>query len=153
MGSIPGRFSGLGSAINNSISRVGQPLLGALIFIAISATFYAVLGVAAPGLDTDVAGGPLDVPAAQPAAGRRHAEQAIASNEASIAAFHLAMLITSALLLTGGARVVVRPARAPHPGRRGGWCGGRDDSLTRRADRPRRPRSSRGPGTALRGRG
>ena len=34
MSSIPGRFSGLGSAINNSISRVGQPLLGAIIFIA-----------------------------------------------------------------------------------------------------------------------
>ena len=30
MGSISGRFSGVGSAINNSISRVGQPLLGAL---------------------------------------------------------------------------------------------------------------------------
>ena len=44
MGSIPGRFSGLGSAINNAISRVGQPLLGAIIFIAISATFYATLG-------------------------------------------------------------------------------------------------------------
>ena len=51
MGSIPGRFSGLGSAINNSISRVGQPLLGALIFIVISATYYASLGSAA-GLDT-----------------------------------------------------------------------------------------------------
>ena len=48
MGSIPGRFSGLGSAINNSISRVGQPLLGALIFIAVSATFYAVLGARRP---------------------------------------------------------------------------------------------------------
>ena len=51
MGSISGRFSGLGSAINNSISRVGQPLLGALIFIAISATYYASLGSTA-GLDT-----------------------------------------------------------------------------------------------------
>ena len=53
MGSIPGRFSGLGSAINNSISRVGQPLLGALIFIAMSAMYYASLGSDAPGLDTD----------------------------------------------------------------------------------------------------
>src|SRR6476661_4763678 len=51
IGSISGRFSGLGSAINNSISRVGQPLLGALIFIVISATYYASLGSAA-GLDT-----------------------------------------------------------------------------------------------------
>ena len=51
MGSISGRFSGIGSAINNSISRVGQPLLGALIFIAISATYYASLGTLA-GVDT-----------------------------------------------------------------------------------------------------
>ena len=52
MGSVPGRFSGLGSAINNAISRVGQPLLGAIIFIAISATFYSALATSAPDLDT-----------------------------------------------------------------------------------------------------
>ena len=69
MGSIPGRFSGIGSAINNAISRVGQPLLGAIIFIAISATFYSALATSAPALDTDVAGRPERVPAAQPAAG------------------------------------------------------------------------------------
>ncbi len=34
MGSVSGRFSGIASAINNSISRVGSPLMGALIFIA-----------------------------------------------------------------------------------------------------------------------
>ena len=55
MGSISTRFSGLGSAINNSISRVGQPLLGAFIFIAVSATFYATLGALAPTLDTSSA--------------------------------------------------------------------------------------------------
>ena len=64
MGSISGRFSGLGSAINNSISRVGQPLLGALIFIAISATYYASLGSTA-GLDTGDPRRPGRVPAAQ----------------------------------------------------------------------------------------
>src|SRR5205814_2236751 len=31
MGSIPSRNSGLGSAINNALSRVGQPLVGAVI--------------------------------------------------------------------------------------------------------------------------
>ena len=51
MGSISGRYSGVGSAINNSISRVGQPLLGALIFIPISAAYYASLD-GATGLDT-----------------------------------------------------------------------------------------------------
>src|SRR4029077_8124413 len=46
MGSISGRYSGVGSAINNSISRVGQPLLGALIFIPISAAYSASLRAA-----------------------------------------------------------------------------------------------------------
>ena len=59
MGSIPGRFSGLGSAINNAIARVGQPLLGAVIFIAISATFYSSLGVARAGARRRVGAGAL----------------------------------------------------------------------------------------------
>src|SRR2546421_10231719 len=54
MSSIPSRNAGLGSAINNAISRVGQPLLGAVIFIAISATFYSGLANRVPGIDTSV---------------------------------------------------------------------------------------------------
>ena len=102
MGSISGRFSGLGSAINNSISRVGQPLLGALIFIVISATYYASLGSAA-GLDTS----DPDVrrsfqPLNPPVAGTSPAQIA-ASNQASLDAFHLAMLICAGLLVVGAA--------------------------------------------------
>ena len=41
MRSVPSHNSGLASAINNAISRVGPQLFGAVIFIAISATFYA----------------------------------------------------------------------------------------------------------------
>ena len=99
MGSISGRFSGLGSAINNSIARVGQPLLGALIFIPISATYYAALGSLA-GVDTSdtavrKAFQPLNPPAgATPA-------QLLASNQASIQAFHLAMLVCAGLLFVG----------------------------------------------------
>ena len=52
MNSIPARNSGLGSAINNALSRVGQPLIGAVIFIAITAAFYNILGSMVPGLDT-----------------------------------------------------------------------------------------------------
>ena len=51
MGSVSERHSGLASAINNAIARVGQPLLGAIVFIAISATFYANLSTLAPELD------------------------------------------------------------------------------------------------------
>ena len=102
MGSISGRFSGIGSAINNSISRVGQPLLGALIFIVISATYYAALG-SATGIDTgnaDVRQGfqPLNPPPAGIAP-----DQVAAANDASMAAYHLAMLICAALLVIGAA--------------------------------------------------
>jgi MFS family permease len=99
MDSISGRFSGLGSAINNSIARVGQPLLGALIFIPISATYYAALGSLA-GVDT---GDPAVRRAFQPLnppAGATPAQLA-ASNQASIEAFHLAMLVCAGLLFVG----------------------------------------------------
>jgi hypothetical protein len=100
MGSISGRFSGIGSAINNSISRVGQPLLGALIFIPISAAYYASLG-AATGLDTaDPAIRRAFQPLNPPAAGAT-ADQVVASNLASIDAFHLAMLVCAGLLVAG----------------------------------------------------
>lgn len=102
MSSVPGRFSGLGSAINNSISRVGQPLLGAIIFVAISATFYASLGSIMPGLNTSDPGvrrafQPLNPPAAGTAP-----DQLTAATQASMDAFHLAMLVAAVLLVIGG---------------------------------------------------
>jgi EmrB/QacA subfamily drug resistance transporter len=100
MGSISGRFSGLGSAINNSIARVGQPLLGALLFIAISATYYATLG-SMTGIDTnDPTVRKAFQPLNPPAAGATPAQIA-ASNHASIESFHLAMLVCAGLLLVG----------------------------------------------------
>ena len=100
MGSISGRFSGLGSAINNSISRVGQPLLGALIFIAISATYYASLG-SATGIDTTDPGIRKAFQPLNPPAAGATAAQVAASNQASIEAFHLAMLVCAGLLAVG----------------------------------------------------
>jgi hypothetical protein len=101
MSSIPGRFSGLGSAINNSISRVGQPLLGAIIFIAISASFYGSLAAKAPDLDT----GSADVRAAfqplNPPPATATAEQVTAATQASIDAFHLSMIVIAALSCGG----------------------------------------------------
>ena len=131
MGSISGRFSGLGSAINNSISRVGQPLLGALIFIVISATYYASLGSAA-GLDTSDPGVRRSFQPLNPPAAGASPAQIAASNQASLDAFHLAMLICAGLLVVGAARVVVRPARAP------GSAGGQ--RITRRGGRTAGPR-------------
>jgi hypothetical protein len=101
MSSVPSRFSGLGSAINNSISRVGQPLLGAIIFVAISATFYANLGSLSPGLNTaDPAVRHQFQPLNPPAAGTAP-NDLVAANQASIAAFHLAVLVACGLLVVG----------------------------------------------------
>jgi hypothetical protein len=41
MTSVPVRNSGVASAINNAISRVGPQLAGAVIFVAITASFYS----------------------------------------------------------------------------------------------------------------
>jgi EmrB/QacA subfamily drug resistance transporter len=102
MSSIPGRYSGLGSAINNSISRVGQPLLGAVIFIAINATFYANLGSIVPGLNTtDPAVRRIFQPL-NPPPGGSPPDQLAAATLASMDAFHLAMLVAAALLVIGG---------------------------------------------------
>jgi EmrB/QacA subfamily drug resistance transporter len=100
MGSVPVRNAGLGSAINNAISRVGQPLLAAVLFIVITRTFYGTLASRVPGLDTaspEVRGdlAPLNAPRTNdPAA-------AAAARDASTDAFHLAMLVASGLLLAG----------------------------------------------------
>jgi EmrB/QacA subfamily drug resistance transporter len=102
MSSVPSRLSGLGSAINNSISRVGQPLLGAIIFVAINATFYTNLGSIVPGLNTSDPGvrrafQPLNPPPAGTAP-----DQLTAATQASMDAFHLAVLVAAVLLVIGG---------------------------------------------------
>lgn len=102
MSSVPGRFSGLGSAINNSISRVGQPLLGAIIFIAISATFYGSLATRAPDLETGAADVRKAFQPLNPPPESATAEQVTAATQASIDAFHLSMIVIAVLLVIGG---------------------------------------------------
>ena len=100
MGSIPERFSGLGSAINNAIARVGQPLLGALIFVAVSGTFYAALSTLAPELDLASA----SVRAGFPPSTRRASTRRPSRSKpprASIDAFHQAMA-AAGLVAIGG---------------------------------------------------
>lgn len=120
MASVPLERAGLGSAINNAVSRVGAPLAGAALFVVVSASFYPTVASLVPGLELDdpivqeleplVPPGP-DVPP----------EIVDAAAEASTQAFHLAMAVASAMLLAGavingvGLRGPTRVGAATHP--------------------------------------
>ncbi|MBA2381912.1 MAG: MFS transporter, partial [Chloroflexi bacterium] len=118
MGSIPGRNSGLGSAINNALSRVGQPLLGALIFVAITASFYGTLAAQVPGLDpVDPATRASISPLNPPAAGTPP-ETVAAAKRASVEAFHLAALVTAGLMAAGSLTSVIGLRSSAKPTRR-----------------------------------
>ncbi len=131
MTSVPVRHSGVASAVNNAISRVGPQLAGALIFVAITASFYAGLAARIPSLDVsspqlrrEIA--PLNRPAASVPT-----NEVDAARQASTEALHLAMLISVALLLTGAAINAIgiqkptleQPAAAqPVSAAVSGWC-------------------------------
>ena len=101
MGSVPVRNSGIASAINNAISRVGTPLMSAVIFIVISGSFYASLASQVAGLDPDSAQLRHDVPPLNPPAAGVSDAIVQASRVASTDAFHLAVLSSAVLLFLG----------------------------------------------------
>ncbi len=102
MSSIPVDNAATGSAINNAISRVGQPLLSALIFVAISGTFYTALEGNVPGVNAaDPALRATVQPLNPPAPGAPDAV-ARAAKDASVDAFRLAVVVCGALLALGG---------------------------------------------------
>jgi EmrB/QacA subfamily drug resistance transporter len=101
MQSVPVRHSGVASAINNAISRIGPQLAGALIFVAVTMSFYQGLAGRLPGLDPSSADlrarvAPLNAPADDVPPQQREA-----ARSASTEAFRLAMLIGAALLGAG----------------------------------------------------
>jgi EmrB/QacA subfamily drug resistance transporter len=103
MGSVPVANAGLASAINNAVSRIGQPLLSALIFVVVSGAFYAALAGAVPGLDAaDPAMRAVVQPLNPPGAGASP-ELVAAARDASVDALHLAAAVCAALLLAGSA--------------------------------------------------
>ena len=125
MGSVPARYSGLGSAINNAIARVGQPLLGAVIFVAISATFYSSLGSLAPELDPHSAEVRATYSPLNPPKGAATPAEIDAAKRASVDAFHLAMFVAAGLFAVGSAVSWFglrddRPARAVEAGEAAG---------------------------------
>lgn len=98
MTSVPVRNSGVGSAINNAISRVGPQLAGALIFVFLTATFYSSLASHLPGVDVSSSAfrdkvSPLNTPPDP------HLVAVV--RDASTSSFHLAMLVGAGLLLVG----------------------------------------------------
>jgi EmrB/QacA subfamily drug resistance transporter len=87
MTSVPAEHSGVASAFNNALSRVGPQLAGAIVFVGVSAVFYARLGTQPPGVS------PLNRPADP-----HWLPQAL---QASTDAFHIAMWLCVALLVAG----------------------------------------------------
>jgi hypothetical protein len=112
MTSVPVHNSGLGSAINNAISRIGPQLAGAVVFVAVTATFYSSLARqvgADPGSSAlRSAVSPLN----RPSPGTDHAIVA-AATLASGDAFHVAMLVGAGLMLAGAVVNLVGIRTAP----------------------------------------
>ena len=118
MASVAVRFAGVASAINNAMSRVGSPLLSAVIFIVLSGTFYSTLAATVPGIDPASPElrrlvEPINRPSADAPPDLR-----AAAREASTDAFHVAAITCAALLVAGAAVNFVglregRPSRPP----------------------------------------
>ncbi|MGH2406118.1 MAG: hypothetical protein ACRDGN_16915, partial [bacterium] len=117
MTAVAVRYSGLGSAINNAISRVGPQLAGAVIFVAITASFYSGMTRRVPGMDVTSQEIRAQIsPLNRPGASVR-ADWATAARDASADAFRLAMLISTALLAAGAAINAIGIKNPPQPNR------------------------------------
>ena len=91
-------------------------MLGALIFVAVSGTFYATLATLAPDLDTTSAAVRSGFPPLNPPRVAATPDQIEAAADASIAAFHQAMAVAAGLVAVGGVVAwfgLREPARQP----------------------------------------
>jgi EmrB/QacA subfamily drug resistance transporter len=103
MNSVPKQHSGVASAVNNAISRVGPQLAGALIFVVIAASFYSGIASRAHGVDTSSSKfrekvAPLNRPDPSVPTEIKNAAQ-----NASAHSFHLGMVLAAGLLFAGAA--------------------------------------------------
>jgi EmrB/QacA subfamily drug resistance transporter len=115
MRSVPVRHSGVASAFNNAVSRVGPQLAGALLFIAVTSSFFASLDAQLPGGGISEAlrerVSPLNA-----VEGNVQEGVATAARVASTDAFHLATLVAALMCFAGalvnavGIRNVAREA-------------------------------------------
>lgn len=98
MSSIPVNYAGVGSAVNNAISRIGPQLAGGLIFIALTGVFYGSL---AEELGEDRGALRERFAPLNPAPPDADQEETGAAARASTEGFSLAMLLGAGLLAAG----------------------------------------------------
>jgi hypothetical protein len=103
MTSVPESNAGVASAINNAISRVGSPLVTAVIFVAVASSFYSSIERQVPGADVDSSSFRADVSPLNQPSDDVAADVRAAARSASTDAFHLAALVSAGLLLVGAA--------------------------------------------------
>jgi EmrB/QacA subfamily drug resistance transporter len=114
MSSVPVGNSGLASALNNAISRIGPLLATSVIFIAVSTAFYATLADRLPNVDVASPQVRKQVSPLNPPDRTASDELKEGARDASTSAFHLAMLI-AALLCAAGAAVNWVGIQDPEP--------------------------------------
>ena len=107
MAAVPVSHSGVASAINNAISRIGPQLVGAVVFIAVTSAFSQSLGLSGLGSEADWPSvreqiSPLNRPPEGLPPGVVDAVRG-----ASTHAFHLVSYLGAALLLVAAAVNVV----------------------------------------------
>lgn len=102
MTSVPPERSGIASAINNAISRVGAPIVSALIFVVIATSFYNSIAEQVPGVDTSSTEFRSQVAPLNPPRGVDQQVE-LAARTASTKAFSLAMMVAATLLVIGAA--------------------------------------------------
>jgi EmrB/QacA subfamily drug resistance transporter len=115
MASVPVHRSGLGSAINNAISRVGAPLIGAIIFVVITATYYSAISAKVPGIDTTSPEVRRQIAPLNRPADNLPADVKAAARDASTDAFRIAMLVAAALMAAGSGAVALGLRPQEHP--------------------------------------
>jgi hypothetical protein len=115
MTSVPAHNSGLASAINNAISRIGPQLAGALIFIAITSTFYSSLASHAQGLDVNSPQVRRDISPLNRPEVNLSPSQSEAVRQASTDGFHFAMLASAGLLIAGSIVSAIGIRQQPQP--------------------------------------
>jgi MFS family permease len=140
MGSVPVGNAGLASAINNALSRVGQPLISAAVFIAVSGTFYGALAAAVPGTDPSSAELRAAYQPLNPPPDDAPAATAEAARAASTDAYHVAALVAAGLLTAGAAVNAIGFRGQGGGGKRAPGAGRRRAS--RQPTRARRPEAN-----------